>query len=97
MHYGEQVSEQITYHLPAGMVVEGVPPDTKIPWAGHAAYVSRTTSKPDQIEVSRTLAHAFALAKPEEYQDLRAFYQKVAAADQQQLVLATAPAAAKGN
>ena len=97
MHYGEQVIEKITYHLPAGMVVEGVPPDAKIPWAGHAVYVSKTTSKPDQIEVSRTLAHAFALAKPEEYQDLRAFYQKVAAADQQQLVLATAPAAAKGN
>ena len=33
------------------------------------------------------LTRAFALAKPEEYQDLRAFYQKVAAADQAQLVL----------
>lgn len=97
MHYGEQVSELITYHLPAGMVVEGVPPDTKIPWTGHAAYISKTTSAPDQISVSRTLARAFAVAKADEYQDLRAFYQKVAAADQQQLVFAAAPPAAKGN
>jgi hypothetical protein len=38
----------------------------------------------------------FTFAKAEEYQDLRGFYQKVAAADQQQLVLTSAPAA-KGN
>jgi hypothetical protein len=49
------------------------------------------------VVVARTLARAFTEAKPEEYQDLRGFYQKVATADQQQLVLAAAPAAAKGN
>jgi hypothetical protein len=43
------------------------------------------------------LARAFTLAKPLEYQDLRGFYQKVAAADQQQLVLTAAPQAGKGN
>jgi hypothetical protein len=37
---------------------------------------------------------AFTIVKPEEYQDLRGFYQKVSAADQAQLVLAAAPAAA---
>jgi hypothetical protein len=42
------------------------------------------------------MARAFTFAKPEEYQDLRAFYQKIAAADQQQLVL-TAAQVAKGN
>jgi hypothetical protein len=45
---------------------------------------------PGQIEVTRTLARAFTLAKPEEYQDLRGFYQKVAVADQGQLVLTAA-------
>jgi hypothetical protein len=44
----------------------------------------------------RTLARAFSYAKPAEYQDLRGFYLKVAAADQQQLVLARNPTA-KGN
>jgi hypothetical protein len=43
------------------------------------------------------LARAFSYAKPEEYQDLRGFYQKIAAADQSQLVLTTAPLASKGN
>jgi len=41
----------------------------------------------------------FTQAKPEEYQDLRTFFQKVASTNQQQLVLTTASAAspAKGN
>jgi hypothetical protein len=49
------------------------------------------------VVVSRTLARAFTQAKPEEYQDLRGFYQKVAASDQQQLVLTAVSVAAKGN
>ncbi len=97
MRYGERIAEQITYHLPEGMAVEGAPPDANIPWTGHAAYVTKTISKPGTVVVARTLARAFTEAKPEEYQDLRGFYQKVATADQQQLVLTAAPAAAKGN
>ena len=50
----------------------------------------------DKITIARQLTRVFTLAKPEEYQDLRGFYQKVAAADQQQLVL-TKSAAPKGN
>jgi len=97
MHYGDQESEQVTYHLPDGVVVEGAPPDASIPWKGHAAYASKSVSTPGQVVVTRSLARAFTLAKPLEYQDLRGFYQKVAAADQQQLVLTAAPPAGKGN
>jgi transglutaminase-like putative cysteine protease len=100
MHYGDLVIDQITYHLPANLTVEGAPQDTKISWQGHAVFVTKTASAPGQITIARSLARAFTLAKPEEYQDLRGFYQKVAAADQAQLVLTTvAPAApaAKGN
>jgi hypothetical protein len=98
MQYGERITDQITYHLPAGLAVEGAPQDNKIPWLGHAVYISKSVQQPGQIIVARSLARAFTLAKPEEYQDLRGFYQKVAAADQQQLVLTTsAPAATKGN
>jgi hypothetical protein len=100
MQYGERISEQTTYKLPDGMVVEGAPADASFPWTGHAVYIAKTVSAPGKVTVARTLARAFTEAKPEEYQDLRGFYQKVAAADQQQLVLTAAPAAAdagKGN
>ncbi len=96
MHYGEQVADQVVYHLPAGFTVEGTPQDTKAVWQGHSAYLTSATQTPGEITVTRQMARAFTMAKPEEYQALRGFYQKVAAGNQQDLVLA-APPAAKGN
>jgi hypothetical protein len=96
MHYGEQSTDQLTYHLPEGFAVEGAPQDAKVPWEGHALYVVKTKSDPGQIVVARVLARAFTLAKPDDYQDLRGFYQKVAAADQEQIVL-NAASTARGN
>jgi hypothetical protein len=96
MHYSESVNDQVTYHLPAGMTVEGAPTDTKISWPVHAAYVAKTIQSPGQVIIGRGFARGFTLAKPEEYQDLRGFYQKIAAVDEEQLVL-TAASAARGN
>ena len=96
MHYGDRVTDQVTYHLPDGMTVEGVPPDANSSWPAHALFVAKSLSQPGQIVIGQTLSVAFTLAKPEEYQDLRSFYQKVAAADQVQVVL-DLPAGVKGN
>jgi hypothetical protein len=92
MHYADRVIDQITYHLPAGMTVEGAPQGVKISWQGHAVMIVQTKTDPDKIIIADSLASAFTQAKPEEYQDLRAFYQKVAATDQEELVLTAAPA-----
>jgi len=99
MQFGNRVTDDITYHLPDGMTVEGAPQDANIPWPGHALLVAKSVTQPGQITIGQTLSVAFTLAKPEEYQDLRGFYQKVAAADQAQLVLTMSPAvpAGKGN
>jgi hypothetical protein len=96
MHYGDMVTDQITYHLPDGFSVEGSPQDAKISWPQHAILTDKSITAPGKVTVYRQLARALTFAAPEEYQDLRGFYQKVAAADQQQIVL-TAAAAAKGN
>jgi transglutaminase-like putative cysteine protease len=87
MHYPSRVTDQITYHLAAGMTVEGAPADTNVSWPNHALYVVKTKSMPGEIIIARSVAHGFTTANPEEYQDLRGFYQKVATGDQQQLVL----------
>ncbi len=96
MHYGDRITDQIVYHLPDGVTVEGAPQDANIPWQGHAVYTAKSKTDPSQITITRAFTRAFTFAKPEEYQNLRAFYQKVAAADQGQIVLA-AQVAAKGN
>ena len=96
MHFGEQVTDQVTYHMPAGLAVEGSPQDTKIAWQDRAVLVTKTLAVPGTVTIGRTFGRAFTVIQPNEYQDLRGFYQKVAAADQQQLVLTATPAA-KGN
>ena len=89
MHYAGREDEFITYDLPEGVAVEAAPKDTQVPWTGHAAFGMKTTQAAGTVTIGRQIIRAFAVAKPEEYQDLRGFYQKVAAADQQQLVLTT--------
>jgi hypothetical protein len=96
MRYGEKVTDQIVYHLPDGLTVEGAPQAANNSWPGHAVYAVKTIQGSGQITIVRSLTRAFTQAKPEEYQDLRGFYQKVDAADQQQLILTASPAA-KGN
>ncbi|MGB0063191.1 MAG: DUF3857 and transglutaminase domain-containing protein [Terracidiphilus sp.] len=91
MRYAERVNDDVIYHFPAGMTVEGAPQDASVPWQGHAVFILKSKPGSDQIEIQSTLARAFSQAKPEEYQDLRGFYQKVAAAEQAQLVLKIAP------
>jgi hypothetical protein len=96
MHYDAMVTDQIVYHLPPGISLEGAPPATKELWKEHAVYNAIVRGEAGKITAERTLARAFTLATPEEYSDLRGFYQKVAEADQAQLVLTIAPEQ-KGN
>jgi hypothetical protein len=96
IHYGDRITDQVTYHLPGGLTVEGAPQDAKISWTDQAILATKVASAPGQITVARSLSRGFTFLKPEQYQDLRSFYQKVAANDQQQLVLAFAPER-KGN
>ena len=102
MQYADRVTDDVTFHLPPGAAVEGAPQDASVAWQGHAMFLVKSKTSPNQIEIANSLARAFTIAKPEEYQDLRGFYQKVDAAEQAQLVLTIAPApaaapAGKGN
>jgi hypothetical protein len=96
MHYADKVTDQIVLHLPPGLTVEGAPATAKVSWPDHAILADQTVIDPDKVTIARQLSRAFTVLKPEEYQDLRGFYQKVAAADQQQLVLTASPVT-KGN
>jgi Domain of Unknown Function with PDB structure (DUF3857)/Transglutaminase-like superfamily len=88
MHYANRVTDQVTYRLRSGMTVEGAPQDSNISWPDNALFVTRSLTQASQITTAQTLTRAFTIIKPENYQQLRGFYQKVATADQQQIVLA---------
>jgi len=97
MHYAEQITDQVVYHLPEGFAVEGKPQDATIPWPEHAVLVVKSAQEPGKITIARQLGRAFTFAAANEYQELRAFYQKIAASDQQQLVLNSAAPASPGR
>jgi hypothetical protein len=92
LHYPQRIMDDVTYRLPEGLVVESGPQKTTIPWADHAEL--RMASQPDKssLRIVRSLAYNFTLLDPSDYGALHDFYQKVATADQQQVVLARAPA-----
>jgi hypothetical protein len=101
MQFSEVVDDEVVYRFPAGLTVEGAPQDAKISWPSKAILSTSSMPVRGQITINRSLARAFTFVMNSQYQDLRAFYQKVAASDQQQLVLTSSPAisspAPKGN
>jgi hypothetical protein len=96
MEYADTVRDEVTYRLPGGFSVESAPADASIPWSGHALLQVKSAVDKDKVTVLRSLTRAFAFLKGEDYPALHDFYQKVTAADQQQLVLRT-DAASQGN
>jgi len=99
VHYPMTEQDDITYHLPPGYNLEGIPQDASSAWPNHALFkIHFAKDKEDgSVTVSRTLIYNFTLLDPKDYPTLHDFYQKVAVADQQQLVLTRTPAATTGN
>jgi hypothetical protein len=96
VHYAKMDVDDVVYHLPDGFTVESAPQTAELAWPDNAIFRIVTTVKDGSVEVKRTLAHNYTLLGPNDYSDLHGFYLKVAAADQQQVVL-TRAAAGKGN
>lgn len=98
VHYPRLVQDDVTYRLPAGYSVESAPQPTSLDWPNTALLRISAKSDGSVAQVVRIFAYNYALLDPKAYTELHDFYQKVATADQQQLVLTRAPAAQpKGN
>jgi hypothetical protein len=96
VHYAKLVQDDVTYHLPEGYTIDSIPPKATTTWSGHAQLKVTSQSTAKSVQVLRTLAYNYTLLGPKDYPDLHDFYQKVATADQQQIVLSRA-VVAKGN
>jgi hypothetical protein len=86
-------SDEVTYRFPAGFKVESSPQASSLDWPDHAKLAISTSLEPGVVVVSRTLTCSYVIVDPKDYASLHGFYQKLAAADQQQVVLARAPQA----
>ena len=96
VHYGKLEQDEVSYSLPPGFNVESAPQDVNIAWPDHAQLKIHSSAINGSVTILRAMAFNFETLDPKEYSNLHDFFLKVAAADQQQLVLTRAPAA-KGN
>ncbi len=96
VHFALMKQDAVTYHVPAEFTIENPPAPASIGWANHAAFKSSSTVKGNDIVATRTIGYNYTVLDSKEYGDLHDFYQKVAAADQQQIVL-TRSQTARGN
>ena len=96
VHYPRRDVDDITYKLPAGFSVESAPQSITIPWPNTAILKIDAKAEGDSVRIQRSLLYNFTVLGSEEYSKVHDFYQKVATADQQQLVLTRTPVA-KGN
>jgi hypothetical protein len=97
LHYAMMERDDVTYHLPPGYAIESALPPSNVVWPDHAMLRINSTITDGSVKVARVFARNFTLLDPKEYNDLHDFYQKVATADQVQLVLTKTPPTAKGN
>jgi hypothetical protein len=97
VQYPKLEQDDVTYRLPAGYVVDGDSKPTMVSWPDHAKLTINTTAGPDGVHVIRNLVYNYTVLAPREYGALHDFYQKVAAADQQEITLSKSAASAGGS
>lgn len=96
LHYPKMEQEDVVYHLPSGYTVESAPKIPDLLWPNHALLRMNFTTRNGTVEVVRAFVRNFTMLRSEDYNDLHDYYLKIAAADQQPLVLTRTPVA-KGN
>ena len=93
VHYPRIEKDDVTYHLPPDIAVETPPQPGDVSWPEHAVLKVNAAVQENSVTVNRTAAFNFTILPAKDYGDLHDFFQKVATADQQQLVLTHAQAA----
>ncbi|MGD0546342.1 MAG: DUF3857 domain-containing protein [Terracidiphilus sp.] len=96
LHYPKMEQDKVVFHLPAGYTVESAPKTSDVTWPDHSILRINSSVKEGTVEVQRVFARNFTLLSAKDYNDLHDFYLKLAAADQQPLVL-TRVKTEKGN
>jgi hypothetical protein len=87
LQYASQVQDSVTVGFPKNFAVESVPKDANIPFPNNALYAAQYTVKDNTYTLMRRFILANFLYQPGDYVNLKDFYQKMAAQDQEQMVL----------
>jgi hypothetical protein len=98
MHYPYMVHDDVQMTLPPNFSVDSLPQGGELPFVPNADYVVKfVTPAGNTFAYGRLLRVASSFYKATEYPDLRSFFQKVSADDQEQVALKVTPMAATAS
>ena len=98
LHYAAMRQDAIRVKLPSSMVIESTPQNAKQTLNTEAMFELFSRSTPNSITFFRNLSSGRAMYLASEYSDLRSFFTKLEANDQEALVLTRAnPTTAKAT
>jgi len=92
MHYPSQTADAVRLTLPPTLVIESAPPPLAGKITGVANFDVKSTSASGSITLYRTVVIGRTVFPKTSYDDLRGFYGKLEAKDQERLVLTHADA-----
>jgi hypothetical protein len=91
LRYPETLRDSVVIALPPGLKVESLPKDAEIPLPKNADYLIQYKPKEGTYSYARRFILANTLYSASEYPQLRDFYQKMKAKDEEQAVFTLAP------
>jgi transglutaminase-like putative cysteine protease len=92
--YPSLEQDAVRVKFPASMTVESAPSNGKIPFQHYAAYDMSIASTPTSITVHRDYALGEFVFLPKDYTELRSFYSKMDAKNQESIILTASPVSA---
>jgi len=95
--YCYSVLDGVRIKFPSNLGLESLPAAEKLPYQKTAFYSLTTESSPTSITVHRNFLLGDIIFTPEQYPELRAFYNQFETKDQEPAVLKAAASAAAGN
>ncbi|RSL15551.1 transglutaminase superfamily protein [Edaphobacter aggregans] len=90
-HYPQVAQDAVRINFPSTFKVESLPTGDKQQFQNSAAYTLKTESTPTSVTFRRDYTLGEIIFLPNEYFDLRTFYNKVETKDQESVVLTVAP------
>jgi hypothetical protein len=87
LHYPYLLQDDVKLELAPGLTVKNLPTDAEVPMLTFGKYRAKYSTPENSYELTRVVAMGRTLFTVAQYGDLRDFYQKMGAQDQQQVLL----------
>ncbi len=87
LDYPYAIEDTVTIKLPPALTIESLPKDAEVNYPQNALYRAKFTQEPGFVKSNRVFALGNTAYRPDEYPELKGFYEKVNAKDKESAVM----------